>query len=100
MSCNVPRARSRQTSLGVDLRALKASAVVDVHGFPLAELVEHVTTGFAVSVPGVPSSAERELNLRTDGRRVDVDDSRVQLVDRVKGRAKVVGVHAQTETIL
>ena len=32
----------------VDLSALEASAVIDIDGLPFAELVEHVTTGFAI----------------------------------------------------
>src|SRR5438270_3869218 len=83
----------------VDLRALQPAAVVDVDALPLAELVEGDGAGLTVAVAGVLDPTERKLDLGADGGGVDVDDPRLQLVDRPETGAQVGGVERQAQTV-
>src|SRR5207245_3341190 len=76
----------------IDLRALQPAAVIDVDRFPLREFVESHRAGLAMTVAGVLHAAEGQLDLGTDGWRVDVDDAGLHLVHGVERLAQVVGV--------
>src|SRR5438552_13107017 len=69
------RSRRRLRALRrIDLRALKLARVIDVDRLPLGVDVERGAAGLTMTVAGRLHTAERELDLRTDGARVDVDD--------------------------
>src|SRR3982751_6060158 len=65
--------------LRVDLRALQAAAEVDVHRLPFGKDVERRGPGLAVAVAGCLRAAEWEMHLRTDRRRVDVENAGVHI---------------------
>src|SRR5688572_7301643 len=76
----------------VDLGALQTSRVIDVADLRLGIEFVHFPTAFAVTVAGLFDTAERQVRLRADGRRVDVRDAVVELGDRAERRAHIARV--------
>src|SRR4029078_5682465 len=67
--------------LRVDLGALQAAAEIHIHRLPLGEDVARCGPSLAVPVARRLRAAEREMPLRTDRRRVDVEDPGVHIAD-------------------
>ena len=65
MKCDRDAATTLYLDL-VDLCFLKLSTVIDIDRFPFAKYVEHLGTGFAVSVSGGLSSTKWKMDLGTD----------------------------------
>src|SRR5436190_23974911 len=84
----------------VDLRALQASAEVDVHRLPFREHVERRGSGFAVSVACRFRSAEREMDLGANRRRVHVEDARVKIAHRRERLVDVLRVNRRRQSVL
>ncbi len=66
----------------IDLGLLKLPAVIDVHGLPLAEGIEHRMRGLPVPVARILHTAEGQLHLGADRRTVDAGDSGLDIPDR------------------
>src|SRR6266700_4616465 len=73
----------------VDLGALEPVGIVDIHGLPLGEKIDRGDGGFAVAVAGLLRTAEGQVGLRANGRRVHVDNSGVEIASGLEGAGHV-----------
>ena len=62
--------------LAVHLGALQAVGIVHVQRLPLRIKIQRRRAGLAMAVAGLLGAAKRQMDLRADGRRVDVNDAR------------------------
>ena len=76
----------------IDLRFLQLAGVVDVERLPLGEDVEDLRAGFAVAVAGVLCADEWLMHLGTNRRRVDVEDSGLEIAHRGERAVDVLSV--------
>src|SRR5512134_97769 len=90
----------RSLPVVVDLRPLQRAAVVGVADLGLRVELVHLPPALAVAVAGLLDAAEGEVRLRADGRRVDVGDPVVQVLERPEGQVDVPGVDRAGEAVL
>src|SRR5260221_1997636 len=79
--------------LRVDLGTLQRSGVVDIDRLPLAGDVDAGHTRFAVTIARLFHSAERQMHLGADGRRVDIKDACVHVAHGREGFVHVSRVN-------
>lgn len=77
----------------INLRFLQFPRIINVNRFPLAENIENLRAGFAVAVAGGFGSAKREMDFRPNGCRIDIANSGVKLLHRVKSLINVARVN-------
>ena len=76
----------------VDLSALQLVGIIDVHGLPLSEEIDRSDSCFAVPVTGLFGAAEGQVSLRTNGRRIYVDNSCVEVASGLESAVHVARV--------
>src|SRR5262249_12240077 len=79
-------------SLGIDLGTLEATAVVYIDCLPLGKELQRTQPCLAVAIAGAPSAAKGQLDLCSDGARIDIDDAGSKLA-----HGDVDGVHVASE---
>src|SRR5712671_6610404 len=84
----------------IDLRALQLAAEIHVDRLPFGEHVERRGAGFTMAVARRLRSAERQVDLGADRRRVDVEDSRVHVAHGRERPVHVLSVDRRGEAIL
>src|SRR3954469_25329676 len=86
--------------LRVDLGALQAAAEVDIHRLPFGEDVERSRPGLAMAVAGCLRTAERQMHLRADRRRVDVENPGVHIAHGCERAIDILSVDRSRQAVL
>src|SRR5690242_11045499 len=66
----------------VNLRPLQLVRIVDIERLPLGIEINGRNRRLAVTVAGLLCAAERQVRLRSDGRRIHIDDAGVDIAHR------------------
>src|SRR5580704_18911323 len=85
--------------LAVNLGALQAIGVVDVERLPLGIEIQSRVARFAMPVPRLLRSPERQMNLRADGGSVYVNNARVQVAHRLERAVHVMSIDRGGKTV-
>src|SRR5437868_2296591 len=97
----IPHSSSGRGVLGnVHLGALQLAAVVHVDRLPLGEHVQPGLARLAVAVAGAARAAEGQLDLGSNGARVDVDDAGGDVAHGAEYLVHVGGVDRAGQAVL
>src|SRR5215472_12978790 len=83
----------------VDLRPLELVGIVDVNRLPLGEEIDGGNGGFAMPVAGMLRAAKWQMRFGANRRRVNVNDSSVQIARGLKGAVHVARINRSGEPI-
>src|SRR5215469_7234769 len=96
---NAHTRRSCFNSSVVDLGALQLVGIIDVDGLPFGEEINGGDGGFAVAIAGPLGAAKRQMRFCPNGRRVDVDDSGVQVAHGLESAVHVSCVNRSGKAV-
>src|SRR5205085_9981095 len=86
--------------LGINLRPLQGSGVIDVNRLPLAEHVNACDAGLAMAIPRLLHTTERQMHFGTDRRSVHVEDAGVHVAHRRERLVHVARVNRFLQAVV
>src|SRR6266481_288106 len=97
--CDVPVATAAILFKCINLRALQAIRVIDVHRFPLSIKVNSADSPFTMSVAGGLGAAKGQMHFSANGGSVDIGNASVNIAHGLERPVDVACVNGRGEAI-